>query len=290
MTPLWQGDDPPEAARTGVAGWLRLLWRGAALGAVLALGLGLLLLLRLLERPLFGAFRPWTPWITQWVCRLSVAILGLRYAVRGRPMGHIGAVVANHASWLDIFTLNACQRIYFVSKAEVARWPFVGWLARATGTLFIRRDPREAKAQQALLETRIRAGHHLLFFPEGTSTDGLRVLGFKTTLFQPFYSHGLEKLMQIQPVTVNYTAPKGEDARFYGWWRDMGFAPHLTKVLAAPRQGAVEVVFHPPFDVSAFASRKELALACEAAVRAGLTARESAGQGSAARASAAPSR
>lgn len=269
-TPLWQGDEPPEAAPMTPAGWLRLGLRGTAMAAVHLLGLMLLLALRLIERPLFGESRPWTPYITQAVCRLSLVLMGLRYRVRGEPMRHIGAVVANHTGWMDIFTLNACQRVYFVSKAEVARWPFVGWLARATGTVFIRRDPREAKAQQAVFEARIRAGHHMLFFPEGTSSDGLQVLPFKTTLFAAFYSHGLDKVMQIQPVSVIYTAPKGEDARFYGWWRDMAFGTHLAQVLAAPRQGGAEVVFHPPLDVSAFASRKELAAAAEAAVREGL--------------------
>ena len=182
-------------------------------------------------------------------------------------MEHIGAVVANHGSWLDIFALNACQRVYFVAKSEVANWPGIGWLARATGTVFIRRDPREAKAQQQLFEDRIRAGHHLLFFPEGTSTDARRVLPFKPTLFAAFYSHGLEKVMQIQPVTVIYRAPEGEDPRFYGWWGKMDFGPHLLKILAAPRQGEVEVVFHEPVDVADFPSRKLLAAHCEAAVR-----------------------
>ncbi len=60
-----------------------------------------------------------------------------------------GALVANHSSWLDIFVLNAAEPVYFVSKAEVAGWPGIGWLARATGTLFIRRDPREAAVQVA---------------------------------------------------------------------------------------------------------------------------------------------
>ena len=67
------------------------------------------------------------------------------------------------------------------------------------------------------VEARIRAGHHLLFFPEGTSTDGTRVLPFKTTLFQAFYADGLDKVMQIQPVTVIYRAPRGRSPRFYGW-------------------------------------------------------------------------
>ncbi|KEO61233.1 lysophospholipid acyltransferase family protein [Thioclava indica] len=265
----WDAQEPPQT-RISALGWLRALLRGVALAALCYGGLVLLLLLRLIERPLHGLNRPWTPRITRTVCRMSFPILGMRYRVRGRPMHHIGAVVANHGSWLDIFALNACQNIYFVSKAEVARWPMIGWLARATGTVFIRRDRREAKIQQQVFEQRIRAGHHLLFFPEGTSTDARRVLPFKPTLFEAFFSHGLDRIMQIQPVTVIYHPPDEEDARFYGWWGEMSFGPHLLKVLAQRRQGAVDIVFHDPLDVADFASRKELALRAEHAVRAGL--------------------
>ena len=108
-----------------------------------------------------------------------------------------------------------------------------------------------------------------MFFPEGTSTDAQRVLAFKSTLFQAFYAHDLDKVMKIQPVSVIYRAPEGEDPRFYGWWGDMGFVPHFTKVLAQQRQGAVEIVFHAPLAVRDFPSRKALAAAAEAAVRAG---------------------
>ena len=74
------------------------------------------------------------PYITQVVCRGAFVVMGIRRTVKGEPMRHRGAVVANHTSWLDIFTLNAAQRIYFVSKSEVEGWPGIGWLARATGT------------------------------------------------------------------------------------------------------------------------------------------------------------
>ena len=254
--------------RLGVGDWVRVMLRGGALGAVTYGGLVLLVLVRLVERPLFGQVRPVTPHITQAVCRAAFVILGVGYALRGTPMRQPGAVVANHGSWLDVFALNAAQRIYFVAKAEVAGWPAIGWLARATGTVFIARKGSAAKAQQRLFEQRLRAGHPLLFFPEGTSTDSIRMLPFKSTLFAAFYSHGLERVLQIQPVTVVYHAPTGQDARYYGWWGDMTFGGHLLKVLAAPRQGRVEVVFHDPVAVDAFADRKALAAHCEAVIRA----------------------
>lgn len=265
----WRDAGPGDRVRIGPAGLALALLRGAALGTVTFGGLTVVLLVRLVERPLFGLDRPLTPHVTRAVCRAAFPIMGLRHAVTGRPMHHRGAVVSNHVSWLDIFALNACQTIYFVAKSEVARWPFIGWLARATGTAFIARDPRAAKAQQALFENRIRAGHKLMFFPEGTSTDGLRVLPFKSTLFAAFYTHGLEQIMWIQPVSLVYRAPKDCGARFYGWWGDMNFADHLLKVLAQFRQGEVTVVFHDPVAVDAFTGRKELALRCEEAVRAG---------------------
>jgi 1-acyl-sn-glycerol-3-phosphate acyltransferase len=255
--------------RIGPTGWFRVLWRGGVLGFVVFGGLAVLLLLRLIERPLFGRARPITPFITQGVCRMALTLMRLPLQVKGEPMVHLGAMVANHASWLDIFALNACARVYFVAKAEVAGWAGIGWLARATGTLFIQRKGTEAKVQQAQFEARLRAGHRLLFFPEGTSTDSLRVLPFKSTLFAAFFTHGMEHVMHIQPVTLNYRAPKGADPRHYGWWGDMEFAGHLLLVLATPRQGSVEVIFHPEVAVDDFADRKALSMHCEQVIRTG---------------------
>lgn len=266
----WSPQTEPMPVRVSGLGWVLALARGLMLGVALCLGLAIVLVFRIFERPLAGHNRPISPFVTQGVCRAGLFILGLRYAVRGEPMRHRGAVVANHSSWIDIFALNACQRVYFVSKAEVAGWPGIGWLAKATGTVFIERNPKKAKAQQGLFESRIRAGHKLLFFPEGTSTDGLRVLPFKSTLFAAFFTHGMESILIIQPVSVIYRSPQGRDSRFYGWWGDTNLASHLLLTLAQWHQGGIEVVFHDPVSVADFQSRKDLAAYCEAAVRDGL--------------------
>jgi len=270
MSITWHGDAPPPAPPqpAGAGGWALALGRGAALGGVTFGCLGLLLALRLAERPLFGRRRPWTPRITQFVCRAAFVIIGIKRRVRGRPIAGPGAMLANHASWLDIFTLNASARVVFVSKAEVADWPGIGWLARATGTLFIRRDRRAVTAEAARVAERLAEGQLLLLFPEGTSSDGRRVLPFRPALLAPL----AEADAQVQPVSVIYTAPPGADPRFYGWWGGMEFGPHLLSVLAARRQGTVEVVYHPPLAAGATGDRKALACAAEAAVRAGFEA------------------
>ncbi|MEM6729161.1 MAG: 1-acyl-sn-glycerol-3-phosphate acyltransferase, partial [Pseudomonadota bacterium] len=101
--------------------------------------------------------------------------------------------------------------------------------------------------------------HRLLFFPEGTSTDGLRVLPFRSTLFSAFFAEDMPRSLAIQPVTVVYTAPEGHDPRFYGWWGEMTFDGHLLKTLSAREQGSVRVIFHVPVAVADLADRKEAA-------------------------------
>lgn len=270
MSGTWFPDQEPEPVRIGPMGWVRVGLRGTPVLVVVLGGLIVLLLVRLIERPLCGVNRPVTPYITQGVCKSALVVMGIRLTVVGAHMTQNGAVVCNHASWLDIFTLNAAKRIYFVAKSEVAGWPLIGWLARATGTVFIARRSRDAKIQLDIFADRLNAGHKLLFFPEGTSTDGLRVLSFKSTLFEAFFAQELRDSLHIQPVTVKYSAPAGQDARFYGWWGDMEMGPHLLKTLAARKSGAVQVIYHAPVAVAEFDGRKALAQYCENKVRGGL--------------------
>jgi 1-acyl-sn-glycerol-3-phosphate acyltransferase len=269
MSATWHGGTPPAPRALGPRDWLRALRRGLPIVGALLICFPLLLLLRIPERLICGLNRPVTPWITQGVCVLACGSLGLRRRVRGQPMTGPGAYVCNHAGWLDIFVLNACKRLYFVAKSDVAGWPGIGWLARGTGTVFIDRDPRQAAAQTRLFEDRLRAGHRLLFFPEGTSSDGRRVLPFKPTLFQAFLSDRLRDHCRIQPVTLVYHPAPGEDPSFYGWWGDMALGPAILSVLAVPRQGMVEIVYHTPLAVRDFAGRKQLAAMAEAEVRGG---------------------
>lgn len=268
MSMVWNDGPPPEEVDISPLGWLRVAVRGVMIFVINAVGLSLMLLLRLIEKPLFKLQRPVTPWISLVVCSATLWTMGLDLKTSGKLLRQRkGAVVANHSSWLDICVLNARRRVYFVSKAEVASWPGISWLAKASGTLFIERDRRKAGTQVAVIRDRLVAGHKLLFFPEGTSTDGRRVIGFKPTLFAAFFDEALQEEIHVQPVTVIYRAPEGRDPRFYGWWGSQDLGPHLLKVLAESRRGEVEVIYHEPVHVSEFENRKSLAAYCERIVR-----------------------
>ncbi|ABD55352.1 lysophospholipid acyltransferase family protein [Jannaschia sp. CCS1] len=270
MADTWNGAPAPTPRALGLAEWLRILRRALPLILILLICFPLLLLLRIPERWIWGLKRPVTPYLTQIVCVVACWALALKRSVTGQPMRTPGAFVANHVSWLDIFALNAGKRMYFVAKAEVSGWGGIGWLARATGTVFIRRNRAEAATQTKLFEDRLIAGHQLLFFPEGTSTDGHRVLPFKTTLFEAFFADRLRDRLSVQPVTLSYRAPAGANPRHYGWWGDMDFGPSLLQILATPGRGHVTITYHAPLLVAEAHNRKALARACEEAVRGGL--------------------
>lgn len=265
----WVAEAPPLPVIAPL-GWLLVATRGFGILSVLALGVLLILPLRAVERLIWGPRRPLTgPWV-QGVCRICLWILGLGWRREGIPMAGPGAVVANHSSWLDILVLNAAMPVFFVSKSEVATWPGINILTRVTNTHFVTRDPKLAAEQAREFSARTAAGHRLLFFPEGTSTDGRRVLPFKPTLFQGFLAPELPEHLAIQPMTAVYEAPQGRDPRFYGWFADMALGPHLLAVLAQPRQGRVTVRLHSPIPVAG-ETRKTLASKAEAAVRSGFS-------------------
>ena len=258
-SPTWMSEQEPNLPKILPIDFLRLLIRFIFLGAYTLGGLAVLLLVRVFEKPLFGEQRPWTPKITQSVCRFAFFVLGMKHEVIGMPMRGHGAVVSNHSSWLDIFALNAFDDVYFVAKSEVAKWPLIGWLAKATGTEFIVRARKKALLNNQILQKRLLNGHRLLFFPEGTSTDGRRILPFKSTIFETFWTPELREKISIQPVTLIFHAPEGQDPRFYAWWGDSNFVQHLIKALAVKEHGSVQVVYHAPVVVNKFSDRKALA-------------------------------
>lgn len=270
---MWNEGELPDLPRPqGWQGWWRVIRRGVPAVFVLLVGVILILPLRGVEKLFHGVRRPWTGRHVQIVSRLTLRCIGIRWLRKGVPLTGPGAVVANHSSWLDILSMNAAMPVFFVSKAEVRGWPGINILTAVTNTHFVVRDRKHARTQAEEFAARVRAGHRLLFFPEGTSTDGRRVLPFKPTLFQGFLAPEMPDDLAIQPLTAIYRAPDGADARFYGWWGDMALADHLLAVLSAPRQGQVEIILHPPLPVAG-ESRKTLSAKAHSTVKQGLDAR-----------------
>jgi lyso-ornithine lipid O-acyltransferase len=267
-------DLPALTARERLRLGVRTLWALVALVVLFAVFLPLRgidrVAARLVGRP--AGCRLGARVVEVWAAQ-ALPSLGLRYVQHGVPMRGGGAFVANHSSWIDIVALQRAAAPFLVSKAEVRAWPVVGHIGRAIGTMFVDRRPAEAKRQEAELLERLARGDQMALFPEGTSTDGMRVLPFKSTLFGAFFAPGLRQAIAVQPVTIAYRAPPGLPPTFYGWWGEMEFASHARDVLARSTGGIVELTFHQPLPLADYTDRKALAQAADSAVRAGLERR-----------------
>ena len=266
----WNAEPPPELDPPTLAGKVVGAVRVAALLAVTLVAVGLFLI----GRALRGALGRWVTFhfgVARFWSRICLWLIGLKLVVRGRPVA-AGSLVANHSSWIDILSLRSNHLIYFVSKSEVANWPGVGFITRITGTIFIERKRSEAKRQEALLRSRIAHDQLLCFFPEGTSTDGLRVLPFKSSLFSAFFTDGHGADILIQPVSISYHPAEGSDLpdNFYSWWGDMGFESHIWDVVTRSSGGRAEVTFHAAVSAADFADRKALSDYCQGVVDRGV--------------------
>jgi 1-acyl-sn-glycerol-3-phosphate acyltransferase len=166
----------------------------------------------------------------QSACRGALNSLSLSYRIAGSPPSS-GLVVSNHLSYLDIVFYSAAMPCFFVSKAEVKRWPYFGAAARAGGTIFLDRTSRcSAAAVAQEMATRLNLPVPLLLFPEGTSTDGCALGRFHPGLFQSAIDTGAP----VAAAAIRYIP--GDDAAESSlcWFGDAGFSSHLWKVLAAP--------------------------------------------------------
>lgn len=205
-----------------------------------------------------------------------VRITNTKVIVKGRPAEERPLVmVANHTSYMDIVVLGSIVCGAFVAKAEVAGWPGFGIIAKLGRTVFVERKRAAAGRQRDEIVRRLtKVREPLIFFPEGTSNDGNRVLPFKTTLFNVAEKPVNGEPVTVQAISIAYTRvnglPMGWGWRpFYAWYGDMDLAPHLWALLGFG-QGTVEVEFHDPVPAARFANRREMAAWCEAAVRNGV--------------------
>jgi len=137
----------------------------------------------------------------RWWSHGLMRIFGFRVVRVGDPHDGSALLVANHLSWLDIELIHSQRAVEFVAKAEIARWPLVGWLARRAGTIYHRRGSTESLASVAqMMVERLRAGAQVGVFPEGGTTDGSRVRVFHARIFQTAVEAGVP----VQPVALRY--------------------------------------------------------------------------------------
>lgn len=192
------------------------------------------------------------------ICGMDVHISGPR---RLRSVLYI----ANHVSWLDILVLAGRTGSAFVAKADMAPWPVIGWLATLNNSVYVQREQRlDAKAQAEAIGTALKMGQPLTLFPEGTTSDGLTILPFRSSLIAAVAPP--PDGIAIQPVAIDYGPNSGDVA----WVGEESFGDNALRILSQPGRRRVDLRFLDPLDMTELSDRKQITAHCRREIGAAL--------------------
>ena len=244
----------------------------------------------------FPGYKKWPPRVHRALCsafNVNVKVFGKQ--IEDQPV----LFISNHVSWIDIWVLGGVLKGCFIAKDDMTNWPVLGYMATLQRTIFINRKKRtDVSLQKQIIQDRLLSGDNLILFPEGTTSEGGRVLPFNSSLFSvvefpddhirreearnytpKFDEEGSEisvpieddKLgILIQPVTLVYrrinNMPAIRTSRpLVAWFGDMAIGPHFKKFINLSRV-ETEIHFHMPVSRNVFKSRKELSSYCQRTV------------------------
>lgn len=245
---------------------LRYLWRVPALLGHLLIGLPMTtaiiasplrnVVLRSGERLDHRAVRWWS--------RMLMRVFAIRVVRSGVPLAGGVLLVSNHRSWMDIELIHSCRHACFVAKAEIARWPLVGWMAARGGTIFHQRGNTESLAGvSGTMVARLRDGLAVAVFPEGGIRPGNRVHTFHARIFQA----AIDAEVPAQPVALRATRDGIPTDALSERARE-GFLHCFLRLLGDPPT-TVEVIFLTPV-LADGSGRRRMADSCRGQIVAAL--------------------
>ena len=193
--------------------------------------------------------------VQQWCIRL-LRILKVKVIIHGEPTSLLASqpylLVANHISWLDIHVINSIRPVIFVAKADVSKWPIFGYLASMLGTIFIQREKlSDIKRVIHLMKEQLTHQEVVAIFPEGTSSNGKKVLPFKANLFESAHQASVDVL----PITIQYKE-KGQYSDKAAFIGDMELIDSVKSIL---NTNHLEAHIYLSGKLSAHLTRQELA-------------------------------
>jgi 1-acyl-sn-glycerol-3-phosphate acyltransferase len=241
--------EPNSSRRTIVA--MRTTVRAAC--AVL-----LLTAVPLLAVPLPGRSR-----VQRMYCRSMLRCLGVRITVSGGPIRNLKGVlvVSGHVSWVDIFVIGSVLPGSFVARADLIDWPALGFLARLMKVIPIERtNLRRLPDVVRMIADRLRAGHTVVAFPEGTTWCGVGYGAFRPAMFQS----AIDAARPVQPLRLTYHHRDGQRSTVPAFIGEDSLLESIKRVITARR-----TVCHVQVQSLQLPgeNRRELTARCEAAVR-----------------------
>mgnify|MGYP001154545474 CR=1 FL=1 len=198
--------------------------------------------------------------------KICLRIFGIKIKTFGKvSINSPILLISNHASYLDIIILGSLFKTSFIAKKEISKWPLLGILAKLQNTIFIDRRVSSLKNQENQIIKHLNEKKNLVIFPEGTSSDGNRVLPFKSSLFNIFEKNLNSKIL-VQTITIVYKKINGIpmnriERKNITWHSNMDLIPNIFNVLKK-LSIEVEIIFNDEFLPSKEYDRKKIALHC----------------------------
>lgn len=205
--------------------------------------------------------------IIRWWSAKLLAILDIHVRLEGAlpfASGSPAMIAANHVSWLDIFVVSSVEPTRFIAKSEIRDWPVAGFVAERAGTLFIRREKRRDTARiNEEVHDALGEGDCVGLFPEGTTTEGDRLLRFHSSLFEPAVANAAT----VYPAALRYEHADGSACRAIAYVGELSFMQSMGLVMR--QRGVVaRIAFADPVACAAGLTRRDVARLTESRVAA----------------------
>ena len=263
---------PAMSAHTESAGlprdWrrpLRYLWRSPLLALHILLGLPLtLLMINPVSARIEMRGERLDHLMIRWWSGTLMGIFGMRVRRYGTPLPGAALFVANHVSWIDIVLVHSQRMMGFVAKAEISRWPLVGWVASRGGTIYHHRGNNDSlHGVMHAMVARLQQGLAVGVFPEGKTTRGDAIGTFHARIFQPAVLAGVP----AQPVALKYGL-RGDAQTIVAFGEKENFLQNFLRLLGEPGRVA-EVHFLDPV-AAGEDGRRRMAEACRERISAAM--------------------
>ena len=222
-----------------------------------------LTLLVLMALPFLALPVPGHLGVKRFYCRVVLRCLGIRITLSGDPIRNLRGilVVANHVSWVDVFAVGAVLPGAFVARADLVDWPAVGLATRMARIIPIdRRDLRQLPIVVDTVCARLREGHTVVAFPEGTTYCGRDSGQFRPALFQA----AIDADRPVQPLRLTYHHRDGSPSTVTAFLGEDSLWASIKRIVRTRRTN-VHIQVRPlqlPHAV-----RGQLATRCQAAVK-----------------------
>ena len=204
---------------------------------------------------------------------IVLKVMGINVRVRNHELlpkaNENYLIISNHLSYIDILIISSVIPSIFIASIDEVRDRFlVGTIAKFGGSVFVERRSRANLLQEVeVISGLLKEGFNVVLFSEGGTSNGERVLSFKSSFIDP----AIESNVNILSICLKYVQINGKNIDagnrdlvfYYGdttffYYGDTTFFKHFLDILSV-KSVDVELIGLESIKVNQNLSRKKLA-------------------------------